>query len=85
MGHLKDTLLQEVIERWKSLPGTNTLAYYENSQTTIVKSFLTSTPGYRHDQSRREVAASATSCYPDLTTPGVNVTKLIFFVADDKA
>ena len=30
---------------WKALPGTNTLAYYENSQITAVKSFLTLAPG----------------------------------------
>jgi hypothetical protein len=27
--------------RWKSLAGANTLAYYENSQLTTVKSFIT--------------------------------------------
>jgi len=30
---------------WKGLPGTNTLAYYGNSQLTSVKSFITLAPG----------------------------------------
>jgi hypothetical protein len=30
---------------WKGLPGTNTLAYYENSQITSVKSFKVPAPG----------------------------------------
>ncbi len=29
---------------WKGLPGTNTLAYYENSKITALKSFITSAP-----------------------------------------
>jgi len=29
---------------WKGLPGTNTLAYYENLQLTAVKSFITFAP-----------------------------------------
>ncbi len=31
----------------KSLPGTNTLAYYKNSQIMDVKSFITLAPGQR--------------------------------------
>jgi hypothetical protein len=30
---------------WKGLPGTNALAYYEKSQLTAVKSFITLAPG----------------------------------------
>jgi hypothetical protein len=30
---------------WKNLPGTNTLAYYENSQIMDKSSFLTLAPG----------------------------------------
>jgi hypothetical protein len=30
---------------WKGLPGTNTLAYYENSKIMAVKSFITLAPG----------------------------------------
>ncbi len=30
---------------WKGLPGTNILAYYEKSQLTAVKSFVTLAPG----------------------------------------
>ena len=30
---------------WKSLPGTNTLAYYENSLIADVKSFIRLGPG----------------------------------------
>jgi hypothetical protein len=30
---------------WKSLSGTNTLAYYENSQIAAVNSFITLAPG----------------------------------------
>jgi hypothetical protein len=30
-----------IIIRWKDLPGTNTLAYYEYSYNTAVKSYLT--------------------------------------------
>ncbi len=30
---------------WKGLPGTNTLAYYKNQQTTSVKSFIVKAPG----------------------------------------
>jgi hypothetical protein len=29
---------------WKSVPGTDTLAYYEDSKITAVKSFITLTP-----------------------------------------
>ncbi len=32
---------------WKGLPGTNTLAYYENSSITAVKGFITLAPGSR--------------------------------------
>jgi hypothetical protein len=31
---------------WKGLPGTNTLAYYENLQITDVKFFITLGPEY---------------------------------------
>ncbi len=34
-----------IILGWKSLPGTNTLAQYENSYITAVKSFITLSPG----------------------------------------
>jgi hypothetical protein len=30
---------------WKGLPGTNTLAYYENSEITTVKSFIVKATG----------------------------------------
>ncbi len=30
---------------WKDLPGTSTLAYYELSQITVIKSFKTLGPG----------------------------------------
>ncbi len=30
---------------WKGLPGTNTLAYYENPKITAVKSFIGVGPG----------------------------------------
>ncbi len=30
---------------WKGLPGTNTLAYYENPQITTVKSFIVQATG----------------------------------------
>ncbi len=33
---------------WKSLPGTNTLAYYKDSQITVVKSFITLAPSVCH-------------------------------------
>ncbi len=32
---------------WKGLPGTNTLAYYENLQIMAVKSFILRAPGLR--------------------------------------
>ncbi len=35
MEHLKGALVD-----WKGLPGTNTVAYYENLQITSVKSFV---------------------------------------------
>ncbi len=38
-------LLTNIRLGWKSLPGTNTLAYYENSKITDGKSFITLTPG----------------------------------------
>jgi hypothetical protein len=31
---------------WTGLPGTNTLAYYENPKITSVKSFIVPAPGY---------------------------------------
>jgi hypothetical protein len=31
---------------WKSLPGTNNLAYYENPSITTVISFIVQAPGY---------------------------------------
>ncbi len=31
---------------WKGLLGTNTLAHYENSQITDMKSFITLAPGF---------------------------------------
>ncbi len=33
-------LLANIRLSWKGLPGTNTLAYYENSQLTVIKSFI---------------------------------------------
>jgi hypothetical protein len=30
---------------WKGSPGTNTLAYYENSEITVIKSFIAFVPG----------------------------------------
>jgi hypothetical protein len=30
---------------WKGLPGTNTLAYYENPNVMVVKSFMVHAPG----------------------------------------
>ncbi len=35
---------------WKGLLGTNALAYYEKSQLTSVKSFVTLTPGVALDR-----------------------------------
>jgi hypothetical protein len=37
---------------WKSLPGTNALAYYENSYITDKKSFITLAPGPDNDRKR---------------------------------
>ncbi len=31
---------------WRGLPGTNTLAYYENPKIMAVKSFMVQAPGY---------------------------------------
>ncbi len=55
MGHLKDAsvgllgyalaLPANIKLSWKGLPGTNTLAYYENPQITTVKSFIVQAPG----------------------------------------
>jgi hypothetical protein len=38
-------LLTNIRLGWKGLPGTNTLAYYEHSQLTDVKRFITLDPG----------------------------------------
>ncbi len=38
------TLPTNITQRWKGLPGTNILAYYEYSQITAVKSFITMDP-----------------------------------------
>jgi hypothetical protein len=37
--------LTNIGQGWKGLPGTNTLAYYEYSQNTDIKSFITLCPG----------------------------------------
>ncbi len=34
---------------WKSLPGTNALAYYENSQLTVIKRFITLAHGLNYE------------------------------------
>ncbi len=44
MGRLLD-LPTNVRLGWESLPGTNTLAYYEHSKFKTVKSSITSGPG----------------------------------------
>ncbi len=44
---LEDRLLalpESIRLGWKGLPGTNALAYYENSYVTAVKSFITLAP-----------------------------------------
>ena len=54
MKHLSDSPLlgkllalpTNIRPYWKSLSGTNTPAYYENSKVTTVKSFITLTPGF---------------------------------------
>ncbi len=46
-GHLKGASLARVcsgLTHKQSLPGTNALAYYEKSQLTVVKSFITHWP-----------------------------------------
>jgi hypothetical protein len=50
--HLKDTSLSQVLASvtdirigWRGLPGTNTVAYYENTSITNVKSFIIFSPG----------------------------------------
>jgi hypothetical protein len=42
---------------WKSLPETSTLAYYENSQITAVKSFITLAPGRAEGQAGAAILA----------------------------
>ncbi len=39
------TLPTNCILGWKGLPGTNTLAYYENSLITVIKSYILLGPG----------------------------------------
>ncbi len=41
-------LRANIRQGWKGLPGTNTLAYYDNLQIRAVKCFITLTPGYRN-------------------------------------
>jgi hypothetical protein len=38
-------ILENIRLGWKSLPGTNALAYYEHLKITAVKSFITLAPG----------------------------------------
>ncbi len=52
MEHLKGVLLEKSLALptnirlgWRGLPGTNTLAYYENPEITVVKSLIVLTPG----------------------------------------
>ncbi len=44
---LKETsaFLAKLRLNWESLPETNTVAFYENSQITAIKSFMTIGPG----------------------------------------
>jgi hypothetical protein len=44
-GRLAPALLTNIRLAWKGLTGTNTLAYYENSSITKVKSFITMCSG----------------------------------------
>jgi hypothetical protein len=50
--HLKGVLLEKSLALpanirlgWRGLPGTNTLAYYENPEITVEKSLIVLTPG----------------------------------------
>ncbi len=46
---MQDTsLLANIRLGWKSLPGVNTLANYEKSQTTDKKGFIRLGPGQKH-------------------------------------
>jgi len=51
---------------WKGLPGTNTLAYYENSSITAVKRFITLAPAgqqwFKREQIKRHFCFIVSYC-----------------------
>ncbi len=46
--HLAPALPANIRLGWKGLPGTNTLAFYENLSITAVKSFIVQATGVVH-------------------------------------
>jgi hypothetical protein len=65
---------------WKGLPGTNTLAYYENLLITAVKSFVRLAPGVKpiilqiNYNRYRAVAVDGAQC-SNITRPPLLMTK----------